>query len=481
MIKRFLPVLSLVALGGCATVREPATATARWWLTTGDGTQKLAEQPPLPSGPGLATAATIHIDPDQRFQSIVGFGAAITDASADLIHALPADRRGALLSELFGRHGGGLGLSFTRLTVGASDFSPVHYSFDDSPGNLPDPELKYYSIEPARRAMLPTTRRALAINPDLKVMISPWSAPAWMKTSRSLIQGKLNPVAYPAFAAYLARTVEEFGREGVPVHVLSIQNEPDFEPDSYPGMRMSPADRAAVIGGHLGPLFERRRIATRILDWDHNWDKPEMPLGTLADPVARRYIAGVAWHCYGGDVAAQSKVRDAYPDKEVWFTECSGGEWSPKYDEVLAWMTKNLVIGATRNWARGVLLWNLALDPKHGPHLGGCGDCRGVVTIDPASASVVSRNVEYYVLGHASRFVRPGARRIASDSGVSDVDTVAFLDPDNRTVAVIALNSAAAPRDVTLATPSESFPVRIPPGSVVTVTWRSRAVRKRVE
>ncbi|MEO8547418.1 MAG: glycoside hydrolase family 30 beta sandwich domain-containing protein [Sphingomicrobium sp.] len=475
MMKRLLALLSLVALGGCATLHEPTPTTARWWLTTADQSQKLAEQPPIPLGAGPATAVTIHVDPGQRFQSIVGFGAAITDASAILIQAMPAARRQALLDELFGRRGEGLGLSFTRLTVGASDFSPTHYSLDDSPGNVPDPELKYYSIEPARRAMLPTVRQALAINPDLKIMISPWSAPAWMKTSRSLITGKLDPVAYPAFAAYLARTVEEFGRDGVPVTALTIQNEPDFEPDSYPGMRMSAADRAAVIGGHLGPLFERRGIKTQILDWDHNWDEPQMPLGTLADPRANGYISGIAWHCYNGDVAAQSKVRDAYPDKDAWFTECSGGEWSPKFDETLAWMTRNLVIGATRNWARGVLLWNLALDPQHGPHLGGCGDCRGVVTIDPASGTVVSRNVEYYVLGHASRFVRQGARRIASDSGVSDVDTVAFLNPDGRTIVVIAFNGAASPRDVTLATPTESFPVRIPPGSVVTVTWRNRA------
>ena len=478
-MKRFLPILSLIAIGGCATIHEPTADTARWWLTTGDGTQKLAEQPPLPPMPGPATATTIHIDPGQRFQSIVGFGAAITDASAILIQAMPAERRKALLSELFGRRGEGLGLSFTRLTVGASDFSPTHYSLDDSPGNVPDPELRYYSSEPPRRAMLPTARQALAINPDLKVLISPWSAPAWMKTSRSLIKGRLDPQAYPAFARYFLRTIEEFGRAGVPVYALTIQNEPDFEPDSYPGMRMSAAERAAVIGGHLGPLLAARGVKTKIFDWDHNWDRPEMPLGTLADPVARRYIAGVAWHCYNGDVAAQSKVHDAYPDKEVWFTECSGGEWMPKFDETLAWMTKDLVIGATRNWARGVLLWNLALDPRHGPHLGGCGDCRGVVTIDPASGSVVSRNVEYYVLGHASRFVRPGARRIASDSGVADIDTAAFLNSDG-TIAVIVLNGAKEKRELTLTQGTQgaqTYRLSLPAGAVATVVWASRGRR----
>jgi glucosylceramidase len=235
-------------------------------------------------------------------------------------------------------------------------------------------------------------------------------------------------------------------------------------------MRMSAADRAAVIGGHLGPLLAKRGIRTGILDWDHNWDKPEQPLGTLADATARRYVAGVAWHCYGGDVAAQEKVHAAYPDKDVYFTECSGGEWSPKFGETLGWMTSNLIIGATRGWARGSLTWNLALDPAHGPHLGGCGDCRGVVTIDPASGAV-TRNVEYYVLGHASRFVRPGARRIGSDSGIDGVGTVAFLNPDRRTVAVIAHNGAKQPRDVTFASPAGQYALRLPAGAVITVTW----------
>lgn len=469
----WLAILAAAALSGCATL-QPRPDTAHWWLTTADQTQLLTEQAPLaPAAAPVAPAVTIRIDPKQRFQSIVGFGAAITDASAILIHNMPAERRKALLSELFGRRGQGLGLSFTRLTVGASDFSPTHYSFDDSPGNVPDPEFKYFSTEPARRAVLPTARAALAINTDLKIMISPWSAPAWMKTSRSLIKGKLEPQAYAAFAKYLARTIEEFGREGVPVYALSIQNEPDFEPDNYPGMRMSAADRAAVIGGHLGPLFAARGIKTKILDWDHNWDKPEMPLGTLADATARRYIAGVAWHCYGGGVSAQTKVHDAYPDKETYFTECSGGEWAPKFDKTLGWMTSNLIIGATRGWARGSLMWNLALDPAHGPHLGGCGDCRGVVTIDPATGSV-TRNVEYYVLGHASRFVLPGARRIESDSGVDGVVTAAFLNPDQRTVVVIAHNGAKESRDVNFASPAERFALHLPAGAVVTVTWPIR-------
>jgi glucosylceramidase len=470
-VKRLLLVATLLVTPAPAAA-SPVRPAASWWLTTADGSRKLARQRPITSVALKGGGTVIQIDPARRYQPIVGFGAAITDASAELIQAMPAARRKMLMRELFGRRDSGLGLSFTRLTIGASDFSRTHYSLDDSPGNVPDPTLSHYSIAIPRRAMLPTARQALTINPDLKVMISPWSAPAWMKTSRSLIGGKLDPAAYAPFAAYLVRTVQAFGREGVPVYALTIQNEPDFEPDSYPGMRMGPADRAAVIGKHLGPLIERKRLATKIFDWDHNWDKPEMPLGTLGDTVARRYIAGVAWHCYAGDVAAQSPVRDAYPDKEVYSTECSGGEWAPKFDEVLGWMTSNLIIGATRNWARGSLLWNLALDPAHGPHLGGCGDCRGVVTIDPATGAV-TRNVEYYVLGHASRFVLPGAHRIESSSGADGLVNAAFLNPDGRTIAVIAYNGAKESRDVTFTARGQNFPVRIPAGAVVTITWQA--------
>ena len=173
-----------------------------------------------------------------------------------------------------------------------------------------------------------------------------------------------------------------------PIHLISLQNEPHHEPDNYPGMRLNPADRATLVREHFGPLFARVGIKTQILDWDHNWDEPDSPLEVLADSGARRYVAGVAWHCYGGDVSAQSKVRDAYPEKDVYFTECSGGAWAPSFADNLVWNVRTLIIGATRNWARGVLMWNLALDEKHGPHTGGCADCRGVVTINTPRAPI---------------------------------------------------------------------------------------------
>ena len=445
------------------------------WLTTADASQKLSPQALQPSvGPAQGDEA-IAIDTSKRFQRMHGFGAAMTDASAELFSRLPDNKRRAIMAELFGRANGGLGLSFTRLTVGASDFSRTHYSYDDTTGNRPDPELRNFSIATAKEYVLPRVREALAINPDLKIMISPWSAPAWMKTTRSLIAGQLAPQYYPAFANYLARTVEAFGAEGVPVSMLTIQNEPNFEPDSYPGMRVNPPDRATIIGRFVGPLFRSRGLKTQILDWDHNWDHPEMTLAVLADPVARKYVAGVAWHCYEGDVPAQSPVHDAFPEKDAWETECSGGEWSPKFGETLGWMADKLIIGAANNWSRGALLWNLALDPAHGPHHGGCGDCRGVVTIDPATGSI-AREVEYYVLGHASRFVLPGAYRIGAIKRGESVEAAAFLNRDGSRVAILHRTSGEGP--VAIAIDGQRYSVPLAAGSVATLRWSARSGRR---
>lgn len=471
-MRRFAEVVfGAVLAAGCATARAASPLSAEMWLTTADQTQKLEAKPFQQPARRVSGNEAVTIDTSQHFQKIHGFGAAMTDASALVLSSLPAKKRKALMAELFGRKNGGLGLSFTRLTVGASDFSTRDYSYDDTPGDLPDPELRYFSIASAKRYVLPRIREALKINPDLQVMISPWSAPAWMKTSRSLIKGQLLPQYYPAFANYLAKTVQAFGREGVSVSMLTIQNEPNFEPDDYPGERVDPPQRAKIIGLYVGPTFEKLGLRTQILDWDHNWDHPEMPLAVLADPVARHYISGVAWHCYEGDVRAQTPVHDAYPRKDAWLTECSGGEWSSKYAEVLGWMADKLIIGASNNWSRGTLLWNLALDPAHGPHTGGCSDCRGVVTIDPATGAI-TRNVEYYVLAHASRFVLPGADRVATATRGGSVDAAAFLNRDGSRVAILYRKSGDGV--VRIAIDGERYSVSIPKGSVATLRWRPR-------
>ncbi|WP_454259179.1 glycoside hydrolase family 30 protein [Pseudoxanthomonas mexicana] len=417
------------------------------------------------------------VDDTQRFQEIVGFGASLTDSSAWLIqHTLDARQRDALLEELFGREGNGLGLSFSRLTIGASDFSRHHYSLNDTPDGMPDPDLKHFSIDQNRGDVIPVARAMLAINPQLKIMASPWSAPGWMKDSNSLIQGRLLPQYYDVFSRYLLRYVDAYAAEGIPIFALTVQNEPDYEPKDYPGMRLNAPARARLIGDHLGPMIARRDSGPLIFDWDHNWDKPEEPMGVLSDPVAGNYVDAVAWHCYGGDVAAQSPVHDAFPDKDAYMTECSGGDWEPVRSGGLPLQMKNIIIRSMRHWARGALFWNLALDENNGPYAGGCHTCRGVVTIDSRTGEI-TRTDEYYALAHASRFVRPGAHRIASSGPTDDLDNVAFRNADDGSLVLLVSNSAIQPRRFSVAHGERRFAYTLPARSVATFVWRSDATQ----
>jgi glucosylceramidase len=376
----------------------------------------------------------------------------------------------ALLQELFGRGQGDIGLAAIRLTIGASDFSLTQYSLDDLPPGQTDPTLARFSIDAQRADVLPVVKRVLAISPELRIVASPWSAPAWMKTTGSLIKGTLKPEHHATYARYLVRYVDAFAAEGVSIHALTLQNEPHHEPDDYPGMRLDPATRAQLIGAHLGPLLAQRAARVEVIEWDHNWDESQSPLAVLSDPVARPHVAAVGWHCYGGQPSAQARVREAFPDKAVWLTECSGGEWEPRWPQSLTWTLRHVVIGATRAWAEGVLWWNLALDERHGPHLGGCTDCRGVVTIDSATGAV-TRNLEYYALAHASRFVRPGAERIDSSGDAEGLDHVAFRNADDASIVLVVCNSAAAPKAFSVRHRGRVFSTTLPRESVATFVW----------
>ncbi|MCC6928288.1 MAG: hypothetical protein IT359_04760 [Gemmatimonadaceae bacterium] len=476
-----LPTLALLLAAACSreSSRDVASSVpagvAQSWVTTPDRAQLLARQPDVSWSAVDDDAATpdmvrITVDTAQRFQEIAGFGAALTDASAWLlVQRLAPAPRTALLRELFSERDG-IGLGMVRITIGASDFSRSHYTFDDVEPGARDDSLTRFSMAPHHAEVLPLLRAIRDIQPAVQVMATPWSAPAWMKTTQSLYKGTLRDDAYPAFAEYLARALDGYAREGVPVDFLSVQNEPQHEPEDYPGMRFDAPQRARFIGQHLGPLLQRRGSATRLLDWDHNWDAPDSPSGVLADTVARRFVSGVAWHCYAGDVSAQSRVHEAHPDKDTWFTECSGGAWAPNFGDNLRWNVRTLIIGTTRHWARGVMLWNLVLDERHGPHAGGCNDCRGVVTIDSVTGGV-TRNEEYYALAHASRFVRRGARRVASTTGARDVETVAFQNPDGSKI-LIAVNASGTARRIALVAGARRAILPLPAGAVSTTVWR---------
>lgn len=442
------------------------------WVTFTDQSKLLASHHKAQFANGVKLPIHIEVDSAQKFQEMIGFGANISDASAQLINQkLSPPAKEKLLQDLFGP-APGAGFSFTRLTIGASDFSTHHYSYNDMPVGQRDDELTHFSIEPMQKDVLPVLKAAMRINPQLKVMASPWSAPGWMKTTDSLVKGTLRPDAYDAFARYLAKYADAMAQEGIALHALTLQNEPHFEPDDYPGMRLMPEIRAKLIADHVGPLFHKRKNPVRILDWDHNWDEVNSPLSVLANEKARQYVAGVAWHCYGGDVNAQSQVHDAFPEKDTYFTECSGGEWKPNWEETLPWYMRNLIIGTTRGWAKGVMMWNIALDEKFGPHLGGCKDCRGVVTIHSETGEI-TRNFDYYALAHASRFVRPGAHRIASTFGQDGIETVAFQNADDLSIALIVLNGANVKRTFSVAYKGQSFAYDLPAASVLTLTWKA--------
>lgn len=465
-----LPAACVSAGGGSLSHAAPGTVAG--WVTTGDQSLLLAREPDLhfTAGAGASGIPVIEVDYSRQFQSVVGWGAAMTDASAYLIQTrLNATQREALLQELFGCEPG-IGLSFVRIPMGASDFSRSHYSYDDRPAGETDSTLAHFSIDADRAEKIPALKRALAINPQLKMMGSPWSAPGWMKSSGSLIKGTLLPRFHDSFAEYFRRWIEAYEAEGLPIFAITLQNEPHFEPDNYPGMRLSPAQRASIVGSNVGPLFASRGIHAQIWDWDHNWDEPASPLAVLEDSIARRYVSAVAWHCYGGDISAQSAVHDSFPDKDTYFTECSGGKWASVWADNLKWYVSKMVIGNARGWAKGVALWNLALDENDGPHLGGCGNCRGVVTIRSTTGEV-TRNPEYYALAHASRFVRPGAVRIAS-TAPNGFETVAFRNADDRSIALIVLNTGTMEGRLAVRDGERSFTTSLQAGAVATFTWK---------
>jgi glucosylceramidase len=492
-----IAVAALVAGGAAsgAAAERSSPVWARMWLTTVDRSQLLAEQAPVAFRRGSSAAPTIVVDPEQTYQRVDGFGASITDSSAAVLYRLSSAAREDTLRRLFDPERG-IGVSFLRQPVGSSDFTAeaAHYTYDDVPAGETDFSLRRFSIAHDEARVLPLLRRARELNPRLSIMATPWSPPAWMKTTGTLVGGRLidDPAVYDAYARYLVKFVRSYAAAGVPVDFLSVQNEPqNRNPSAYPGTDLPVRQQARVIEA-LGPLLRAASPRTKILAYDHNWathpgdiastppgESPETdyPYQILASPAAR-WVAGTAYHCYSGEPSAQTALHDAYPDKGIWFTECSGshGPADPPaqfFRDTLVWHARNLTIGTTRNWARSVVNWNIALDSTGGPHLGGCDTCTGLVTLQPDGS--VTSNAEYYTIGHLTKFVQPGAVRIASTSfGTTgwngQIMDVAFRNPDGST-AVVLHNENDDPRSVAIAIGEHVVEYTLPGGAVGTVTW----------
>ncbi|UOQ96438.1 glucosylceramidase [Hymenobacter sp. 5317J-9] len=436
------------------------------WLTTPDESVLFKPQPGrLLFAKAPVPQPVIEVNDAQAFQSIDGFGYTLTGGSAQLLHQMAAPERQKLLRELFATDGPNIGVSYLRISIGASDLDARVFSYDDAPDGQPDPELAHFSLAPDREHLIPVLREILAISPRLKLLGSPWSPPAWMKTNGASKGGSLKPEFYDAYARYLVRYLQEMKAAGIRLDAITVQNEP-LHPGNNPSLLMPADEQAAFIKRSLGPAFRAARLGTKILVYDHNADRPDYPLTILDDPEAAQYVDGSAFHLYAGPIEALSKVHAAHPEKNVYFTE----QWigAPgKFADDLAWHTGTLIIGATRNWARTVLEWNLAADPQQNPHTpGGCTQCLGALTL---AGNAVTRNPAYYIVAHASKFVRPGSVRVAS-AEVDGLPNVAFRTPGGQHV-LIVLNAGKTPRTFGLSHRGRQVAASLPAGAVGTYVW----------
>lgn len=444
-----------------------AGETVDVWLTTPDQTKLLTQGTSLKfSTESNTEALVITVDESIKYQQMDGWGASITDSSALLMwDKLSAETRNTLMKELFDKKSG-IGLSFLRQPMGASDFSGNgNYSYDDGTA---DPKLENFSIKYDRRHTIPLLQQALKINPSIKIMGTPWSPPGWMKTGGSMVGGTILPEHYSTLASYFVKYIQAYEAQGIPIYAITAQNEPLFNPPGYPGMKMQATEQRDFIKNNLGPALAAAGLHTKIMIYDHNWDRPDYPITIFEDAKAASYVAGVAWHCYGGDITAQLKVHEQYPKMETWQTECSGGAWSPVFARNIQQQTELLVILNARYWGKSGVTWNMALDTDGGPKNGGCKDCRGVVTIDPRTGTY-TKEVEYYSLGHASKFVDSGAYRVESNN-FSTIENVAFQNPDGSLV-VVALNSDMLEKSFQVKWHDQTFTYTLPAYAVATFKW----------
>ncbi|MFN5168731.1 MAG: glycoside hydrolase family 30 protein [Cyclobacteriaceae bacterium] len=434
-------------------VRVYTTTSNRQWLLHEWQPEEVSDAP---------DSNRIIIDTTKRYQSTDGFGFTLTGGSARLIHELDSAPRAALLRELFTRAGNGIAISYLRISIGASDLDDAVFSYCDLPAGQTDPTLARFNLSRDTLHLIPLLKEIIALNPDIKLMGSPWSAPAWMKTNGSPKSGSLRPEYFRVYANYFVRYVIAMKQHGIMVDAITLQNEPE-NPHNTPSMLMTAQEQTAFVRDYLGPAFRDNGLTTRVVIFDHNCDHPDYPISILNDSAARKFVDGSAFHLYAGEASAMSQVHAAHPDKNIYFTE----QWTSAEGEFggdLQWHARHVLIGATHNWARAVLEWNLANDEAFDPHTddGGCTSCLGALTIGDS----ITRNVSYYVIAHASRFVPPGSVRVNSVSA-EEIPHVAFLLPD-KSVVMVVQNERAEPRQISIRL-SRDINLLLPPRSLSTV------------
>lgn len=444
-----------------------AMGTVEVWLTRADQSSLLEQLPTaLAFGTGTNNFPTIEVNDTQTYQTVDGFGFTLTGGSAQVINQLSDSKRKELLEELFGSSGNSISINYLRISIGASDLNAEPFTYNDMPEGETDESLENFSLE-KDRGVIDLLKEILEINPDLKIMGSPWSPPVWMKDNGSFVGGSLQPQYYGAYAQYFVKYLQAMEAEGIPVDAITIQNEP-LHPGNNPSMLMLAEQQAEFIRDHLGPAFVGAELSTKIVVWDHNCDNPQYPITVLGDPGAYPYIDGSAFHLYNGDISALSTVHNSFPEKNLYFTEqytSSEGTFSGD----LAWHIKNVIIGSMRNWSKNALEWNLANDQNFGPHTdGGCTVCKGGLTI--GSAGNITRNVGYYIVAHASKFVPTGSVRIGSNVP-GTLHNVAFSTEDGRRV-LLVLNDGDSAASFNIEHNEKRATATLGPGAVATYIWK---------
>lgn len=437
----------------------------------------------------------IMIDDRQSYQLMDGFGYSLTGGSAEHLINMSSEARSAILKELFtSGENGGAGISYIRLTIGASDLNSFVFSYNDLKEGKTDPELMKFNLAQDLNDVVPVMKEILEINPDIAIMASPWSAPAWMKTNNNVRGGSLKGEYYATYANYFVKYIQAMAEHGIKISAITIQNEP-LNSRNTPSMQWYHQQQAIFIKDHLGPALRKAGLDVGIMLFDHNTDRIDYPLALMSDPEVDQYVIGSAFHNYGGDISAMGTLHTARPDKNLYFTEQMVVEREPDGSLNITNPVRRLLIGATRNWSKNVILWNLAADPNDDPHTdnGGCPFCQGAITID---GDIVTRNLAYYTIVHASKFVPPGSVRIMStDVGGTVVNittdeensqvkratvieevqvfsNVAFLTPDNNIVLIVA-NDTYSDRSFQVQYRGQYAQIDLSPGAVGTYRWKA--------
>jgi glucosylceramidase len=447
------------------TPPTPTNPDVAFWVTKSDQSILLQQQANVLSlGTPSSSTQTITLDSTQVFQTVDGFGYTLTGGSASLINALNTTEKSGLLNELFGTGTNSIGISYLRVSLGASDLSASVFSYDDMPAGQTDVSLTNFSLSKDTTDVIPILKQILAINPNIKILASPWSAPVWMKDNGNSMGGGLQTQYYAVYANYFVKYIQAMKAKGITVDAITIQNEPQHGGNN-PSMVMSALEETNFVKNNLGPAFQTAGLSTKIIVWDHNCDNANYPLTILSDAAAKAYVNGSAFHLYAGDISALSVVHSQYPDKNVYFTEQWTGS-TGTFDGDFKWHIKNVVIGSMNNWSKTALEWNLANDGGFNPHTpGGCTQCKGAITLD----GTIVRNVGYYIIAQASKFVPAGAVRIGSSS-TGSLSNVAFKTPAGKTV-VIVLNDGTAPQTLVIKTSTRSITSVLPAGAAGTYIW----------